>query len=421
MSYETLPEWIRLTVEALRNLIKNRRRSSAVVISLACGVVALCLIGGYYQYTYWGLSQSMIRSQYGHLQIYQKGYLETRDIDPFAHPLDDPDRLLALLRKDAEIEVAAPRSMAFGTASNPESGRSAVVELRGVDPEMEARIFTFFTSKRGPSLRAGDDFSCQIAPTLADSLGLALNDSLVVSAVREDNQHNALDLKLKTLVASYTEEFDRLAVGMTAAGFTELTGSSGVHEIAVLFADDRFLERKAAVLERDLAAAGFDVEIKLWYEQARYFRQVLAYFQGFYHLVLLLASILVFFVGVTTISISLNERLREFGTRLSLGESRFRLLTGLALEAILSGLTGLLLGAAVALCLGTAINLSGGIPMPAAPGMTGALRVKLLFSPQGAWLSLVVSLCVPLAALAGPAARIRKASVVRLLNRGREH
>jgi putative ABC transport system permease protein len=415
-----MPEWVRLLAEASRNLAKNRRRSSAVAISLACGVVALCLIGGYYQYTYWGLSQSLVRSQYGHLQIYQKGYLETRDIDPFAHPLADPDRLLALLREDAEIEVAAPRAMAFGTASNPDSGRSAVVELRGVDPELEARIFTFFTSKRGPTLRAGDDFGCQIAPSLAGSLGLALNDGLVVSAVREDEQHNALDLTLKTLIGSYTEEFDRLAVGMTKAGFAELTGFGGVQEIAVLFADDRGLERKAAGLARELAAAGFEVEIKLWYEQARYFRQVLAYFQGFYRLVLLLAAVLVFFVGATTISISLDERLREFGTRLSLGESRLRLIAGLALEAVLSGVIGLIIGAAVSLCLGAAINLSGGIPMPAAPGMTGALRVKILFSPQGAWLSLAIALCVPVAALAGPAAKIRKASVVRLLNRGRE-
>lgn len=420
MRYENLPEWIRLTVEALRNLVKNRRRSSAIVVSLACGVVALCLIGGYYQYAYWGLSQSLVRSQYGHLQIYEKGYLQSCDIDPFAHPLSDPGRLLALLRARDEIEVAAPRSLAFGTASNPQSGQSAVVELRGVEPEQEAKIFTFFTSKRGPWLKKGDDYSCQLAPTLADGLGLGLNDGLIVSAVRQDNQHNALDLKLKTLVSSYTQEFDRLALGMTVAGFTELTGSTEVQEIAVLFKDDRRLERKAAALKRELAAAGFDVEIRLWYEQARYFRQVLTYYQGFYHLVLFLAAILVFFVGATTISISLDERLREFGTRLSMGESRSRLLSGLGAEAILSGLIGLALGSLVALCLGVGVNALGGIPMPAAPGMTGSLKVKILFSPQGAWLSLAVAIFVPLAALIGPAGKVRKSTIVRLLNRGRE-
>ena len=420
MRYEHLPEGMRLAAEALRNLLKNRRRSSAIVVSLACGVAALCLIGGYYQYAYWGLSQSLVRSQYGHLQIYQAGYLESRDLDPYAHPLQDPARLLALLGAEEGVEVAAPRSLAFGTASVPASGRTAVVELRGVDPEAEARIFTFFTSKRGAWLRGGDDFKCQLAPTLADGLGLSLGEAFMVSAVREDNQHNALEVSLKTLVGSYTAEFDRLAVNMTAATFTELTGSSGVQEIAVLYANDRFLERRAAALRHRLAAAGLDVEVKLWYEQARYFRQVLAYYQGFYRLVLLLAAVLVFFVGVTTISMSLDERLREFGTRLSMGESRTRLLSGLALEAIFAGLIGLLSGAAVALGLGAAINALGGIPMPAAPGMTGALRVKLLFSPQGARLSLAVALVVPLAALAGPALRIGKASVVLLLNRGRE-
>jgi putative ABC transport system permease protein len=135
--------------------------------------------------------------------------------------------------------------------------------------------------------------------------------------------------------------------------------------------------------------------------------------------VLLLAALLVFFVSATTISMSLNERMREFGTRLSLGESRSRIIASLAAEALFSGIAGLAAGAALAFILGFVINRVGGIPMPAAPGLTTSLKINILFSPQGAALSVLTALLVPPIALIMPAIKIGKASVVNLLNKGR--
>jgi putative ABC transport system permease protein len=419
MSYVNSPGAVRLCSEAARNLIANKKRTLAIMASLACGIVALCLIGGYYRYTYWGLGQSLIHSQYGHIQLYQKGYESSRTVDPFAHPIGDLDGLMRLLKSDPDIDVAAPRALAFATASNAESGESAVIELRGVDPVAESAIFTFVTSKRGSWLTERDADKCQISPIMAKSLGASLNGSLMVSVMNQDGQLNALPFRVKTLAGSYSQEFDALALSVTREAFNELFGFSGAQEIAILLKDGVKPERKIRELERDLAARGFDLDYRLWYEQAAYYRQVLSYYQGFYNVVLLLAALLVFFVSATTISMSLNERMREFGTRLSLGESRSRIIASLAAEALFSGIAGLAAGAALAFILGFVINRVGGIPMPAAPGLTTSLKINILFSPQGAALSVLTALLVPPIALIMPAIKIGKASVVNLLNKGR--
>lgn len=419
MNYGTSPGALRLVAEAARNLIANKKRTLAIMASLACGTVALCLIGGYYRYTYWGLGQSLIHSQYGHIELYQKGYEKTRDIDPFARPIERLDELMAALKADPDIEVVASRALAFGTAFNSESGKSSVVEVRGVDPVAESSIFTFVTTWRGSWLGAKDADKCQISPTMAAALGTGLNGRLTVSAVDVDDQQNALGFSVKTLAGSYSQEFDSLALTLTKAAFGELFGFSGSQEIVLLLKDGVKPEAKARALERELAARGFDLEYRLWYEQAAYYRQVLDYYQGFYRIVLLLAALLVFFVSATTIAMSLNERMREFGTRLSMGESRLRIIGSLGLEALLSGIAGLAAGAVLAFAMGFGINRAGGIPMPAAPGLTTSLRINILFSPQGAWLSVLTALLVPPAALAMPARKIAKASVVNLLNKGR--
>jgi putative ABC transport system permease protein len=420
MNYETSPGALRLIAEAARNLIANKKRTLAIMASLACGTVALCLIGGYYRYTYWGLGQSLIHSQYGHIELYQRDYEKTRDLDPFARPIERRDDLMRTLKADPDIEVVTDRALAFGTAFNAESGKSSVVEVRGVDPAAESSIFTFVTTWRGSWLCAKDADKCQISPIMAKNLGTDLNGCLTVSAVNADDQQNALGFSVKTLAGSYSQEFDSLALTITKASFGELFGFSGSQEIVILLKDGVKPESKIKSLERNLKAKGFDLEYRLWYEQAAYYRQVLDYYQGFYRVVLLLAALLVFFVSATTIAMSLNERMREFGTRLSLGESRFRIIGSLGLEAMLSGVAGLAAGAALSFALGFCINRAGGIPMPAAPGLTTSLKINILFSPQGAWLSVLTALLVPPVALIMPARKVAKASVVNLLNKGRK-
>lgn len=419
MNRETSNGFPRLLADAARNLALHRKRTLAIAASLACGIAALCLIGGYYQYTYWGLGQSLVHSKYAHIQLYQKGYERTRDIDPFEDSIKRRDELMRILSGDPDIDIAAPRSLAFATACNAETGKSAVVEVRGVDPSTESAIFTFVTSKRGSWLTAKDGDKCQIAPALAKDLGVSLDGTLTVSAAMADGQYNALGFTVKTLAGSYSQEFDALALTVPVGAFEELFGTAEIQEIVLLLKDGVAPERKIKELEKTLAAKGFDLEYRLWYEQAAYFRQVLSYFQGYYRVVLLLAALLAFFVSATTISMSLNERMREFGTRLSLGESRFRLVASLSAEALLSGLAGLCAGAVLSFALGFSINRAGGIPMPAAPGLTTSLRINILYSPQGARLSVLLALLVPPASLVLPAYKIMKSSVVYLLNKGR--
>jgi putative ABC transport system permease protein len=130
-------------------------------------------------------------------------------------------------------------------------------------------------------------------------------------------------------------------------------------------------------------------------------------------------AMLAFFAVGATLSLSLNERQREFGTRVALGERRSTVALGILAEASLLGLVGLAAGAVAALAVAFCVNASGGIPMAPAPGLSTALRIRLLYSPQGALLSVALCLLVPPVAAAFPARSILRMSVVTLLNRGR--
>lgn len=396
---------------AFHSLVAHRRKTWAIVASVTLGICALVLVGGYYEYNFWGLKQSLIRSQYAHVQIYPRDYLKDRDVSPFMHSLDNADALVAKLEGNSSVITAAPRSRAMGMANG------IPVEIWGVDPERESKIFTFSTSKRGTGLTDEDVASCQMSPCMAKKIGVELNGTVSLMGVREDFMINAVDLKVQSLIGSYAEDFDQMVIIVPESVFFDLFGTDMTHEVAILYKNDSNLAARRDALQKELHADGLDVEILIWYEQATYFRQVVEYYQGFYRIILAIVAIIVFFATGTTMSLSLLERTREFGTCLSMGTRRITLVLRILGEALIAGIIGLAAGALVSFVIAAVINLQGGIYMPTAPGMSSSINVFIRYSSQAMVLSLFAALVVPLAAVIMPARRIMKQSIVSLLNK----
>ena len=53
---------------AFRNIFRNTRRTAITLAAMAFGATAIILFGGYVHFTYWGVRESAIHSQLGHIQ-----------------------------------------------------------------------------------------------------------------------------------------------------------------------------------------------------------------------------------------------------------------------------------------------------------------------------------------------------------------
>ena len=68
---------------AFRNVFRNKRRTLFTLLAMITGMVSLTVFGGFIKYAYWGLSETTIRTQLGHIQIFKKGYHSKGDENPF--------------------------------------------------------------------------------------------------------------------------------------------------------------------------------------------------------------------------------------------------------------------------------------------------------------------------------------------------
>src|SRR5215472_184852 len=66
--------WKLLPRLAMRNMLRNRRRTALTLLAIVAGMASVIVFGGFIAFTYWGLREMTIHSQMGHLQIYKAGY-----------------------------------------------------------------------------------------------------------------------------------------------------------------------------------------------------------------------------------------------------------------------------------------------------------------------------------------------------------
>lgn len=74
-----------------------------------------------------------------------------------------------------------------------------------------------------------------------------------------------------------------------------------------------------------------------------------------------------------------------------------------------------MVGSLIAFAVALAVNRTGGIMLPASPGMAAETPLRLKFSAQAAVLSFAAGFIVPPLALIFPAAAVFRRSIVELL------
>lgn len=128
---------------AVRNLLRNRRRSLATLLAMAIGASSILLFGGYSKNIAYSMESAYVRTG-GHLQIQHRDFHVFGSGNPVAYGIADADAraILAAIRQDAALSamvlVASPMLQFGGIGGNYAAGVSrTVIGVGLVAPEVE--------------------------------------------------------------------------------------------------------------------------------------------------------------------------------------------------------------------------------------------------------------------------------------------
>ena len=371
---------------ALRNLLRQQRRTALTLLVVVAGFLALSLAGGFMAQTFQGLSDGAIRGGLGHLQILPPGALDGDEAQSLEKALPNGEALAATLRRDPAVAEVLPRIQFMGLLSN--GPRSVAFLGTAVDPVLEPRhMATAEALKDGAKAPGGagsrwlsaDPAAREVllGVGLARAMGATVGSSLTLMSTTRDGALNAVDVEVVGLQDLGLRELnDRfLTVGLgTAAQLLEAGPARS--RLSVILKRPGTVEAEQARLQALLPGT----TVKPWFELASFYRQVkLLYFAifGFMGLVLFLVVLL---ATANTLLMSVMERVREFGVLRAMGLQPRQLLVLLQWEGAFLGLLGSALGLAATLVLRAGLNALH-LQMPAPPGTSHGYELNIHLVP----------------------------------------
>ena len=387
------------------NTLRNRRRSLVTVGIAALGTAAILLAGGFALSTYHALAQAAARST-GHLVIGQPAQFTTDEDTPLQHGLDDVAALRARLLADRAVRQVLPRVEFSGLVSNGD--KSTVMMAAGVDPDGEFSVKgPFLTMTAGDVLYSADRAEVMLGDGLARSLKARPGSSLTLLASTTDGALNALDVRVKGVFSTGVPEIDKRLVYTDLATAQKLLNTTRVSTLGVFL--DR-MDSTGPARER-MAALFPSLTVQTWLDQAFFYRSVRDLYNRIFGALGLIIGVIVVFVVANAMAMAIIERTREIGTLRALGTLPSQLLRTLALEGMLLGGAGALLGAALAGAISLLLYVVP-VQMPPPPGRSSGYPLTIEVDPLMFAATVLAMLLLAMAAAALVARRTVHTPVV---------
>ncbi|HEU4521898.1 MAG TPA: FtsX-like permease family protein [Thermoanaerobaculia bacterium] len=363
---------------ALRNILRNRRRSAITLAVITFGVVGLILFGGYKAITFHNLRESTIRGRLGHLQVYHLGYTTTESQKPLEYGLDDVQALRAEIERDRRVRMTAAQIGLTGLISNGE--RSETFIATAVEPENE-RAMSGHRIVSGEQLPLDEADAVIIGRGLAASMNVSPGDFLTLMTTTVSGSLNAADVRVAGIFTSGVKELDARAIKIPLPAAQQLLQTSKVEKLLVFLHDTEDTAAVRSDLEKVFASNGWALETKTWIDLASFYHQVVLLYNGIFGFLGLVIFGVVIFSVANTILMSVLERTREIGTLMAIGTTRSRVARMFLLEGFLTGTVGGVIALLAAAIVAFVIN-SSDFTLPPPPGYSVGYQLRILLQPS---------------------------------------
>ena len=456
---------------AVRNLLRNRRRSLATLLAMAIGCASILLFGGYSANINYTMLTAYVQSG-GHMQIQHRDFYDYGSGNPSAYGIADYPKILAAIQADEALRkivlVATPTSQFGGIAGNYAAGVSRTIVGNGFIAEDISRMRRWDEFKMGntpppfPLEGAAPDTAivgtgvarvlqlCEAlkiarcakpqVETKAD--GKAIPDDIAQLSLLETpagskaavvnprrievlagsakGTPNVASLEVIKAEEQGFKEFDEIYVMMHLAQVQKLLYGNSPQKVSSITIQLRHTAQIPAALARlTPILAQFSSSQPLTVLDFRtlnpFYVQSIQLFDTIFGFIFVLIGAIVLFTVSNTMNTAVVERTVEIGTLRAIGLRRAGIRQLFVTEGALLGLCGALFGVVLALLLAAVINQMGLTWLP--PGSVDPLPLILTVWGET---SMIVNTTIGLIGIAivsawWPAYRAAKLDVVEAL------
>lgn len=406
--------WISL---ALRNLLRNSRRSITTVGAVALGYAATNIFAGFAGYMFTSVKDAHIYEQVnGHVQVWKKGARDYGGSDPAAYLISKEELLEieAEAAADSRIELAAGMLEVRGNLDY--DGNPGFFFGQAMVPSQRDRIFSRSTAlksadgsgREGREITDDTPFGISIAPGLAENLGLELESDVILMAPSVQGQMNAVDAQVFQVADVASEALNNRYVVLPLELAQSLYDTEGVTCVRLLLGRDEDTDPVVASLREKFPESEW--EVIPWYEVSRLYLRTKRMFDIIFGLVFVIIAVIVIMSVLNTIGMAVVERTREIGTLRAIGLKRPGVVRLFGIESALLGIIGATVGLVVTVIFATSIGFLQPTWEPPVTAREIVWEIQLI--PGYLLLTFILLVIFTALAAIAPARRAAKQSIV---------
>ena len=459
---------------ALRNILRNRRRSLMTGSAVAAGALATLLFGGFAAYIFAGLETNNVQ-RIGHLTVFRSGYFLFGAGNPASYGIDHYRDVMALIGTDPVLQpmlnVMTPTQSLLGIAGNfsgesdasktfigaglvpsdrdrmrrwdefgtgatfaPDGRLSDQDETRGLIGFGLARILGLCGSLKlqdCPSIPAATVAPDNVAPVVNQDLGeLARRDSggteksstaphIELLAATAGGAPNVVSLTVGGAEPQGVKELDDNFIAMPLALAQQLVYGRGEHKVTGIVLQLHRSEDMPAARARLVTLFRdhhLELDVRDFGELTPFYGQAVRLFSAIFLFIALVMGVIVLFAVVNTMTMNVMERTNEIGTVRAMGVRRGGIRSQFIAEGFVIGAIGATIGAALAFLIAALVNHGGLTWTPPGNANPVPLHVAVTSSPGlviGAWVGLVLIATIAALMPANSAARLSVVDALR--------
>jgi len=395
---------------ALRSVFRQKSHTAMTLLAIMAGVASLILAGGWVNDVFVALSEALIHSQSGHLQVYRKGFFAEGTRAPEKYLIANPNAIKQRIAVQAGIENVMARLNFSGLLSNGRSDLPIIGE--GVEPAQEAKLGSSVSIIAGRQLEDKDTFGVLLGQGVAQGLKLKPGDNVTLLANTLEGALNSIDLEVIGVFQSFSNDYDARAIKIPLAAAQELLGTQDVNALVIMLKRTDDTEPIATLLKAQLGASG--LEIKTWDELNDFYEKTVELYKGQFGVLQLVILVMVLLSVANSVNMSIFERMGEFGTMMALGNRSRDVFRVIMIENTLLGILGSTLGLAVGVVLALIISAIG-ISMPPPPNANMGYTAHIQVIPSTLLISFSIGILATVLAAVFPARHVSRVQVVEAL------
>lgn len=406
--------WISL---ALRNLLRNARRSITTIAAVALGYAAVNILAGFTAYMFTSIEDAHIYEQInGHVQIWKKDARGYGGTDPGAYLISKEEfaAIREFAAKDDRVELAAGMlevkgNLDFNGLPGFFVGQAMVpAEKDAIHRRSTALRSADGTTYEGKPFTAETPEGISITTGMAESLGLGIDSDVILMAASINGQMNAVDARVLQIEDTASEALNNRYLFMPLELAQGLYDTEGVSCVRLLLKKNEDTDAVVAAMRASFPESGW--EVIPWYEVSKLYLRTKRMFDIIFGLVFAIITTIVTMSVLNTIGMAVVERTREIGTLRALGLKRPGVVKLFGTESALLGIIGATVG--LVLTLAFALTVAGVQPTWEPPVTAREIVWEIRILPLTLAATFVVLVLFTALAAIAPARRAAKQGIV---------